>query len=589
MTHASTITRRLAAVAFADVAGWSALVEKDDVGTLRAWKTLRRDVIEPKIGEHGGRLLEVQGDAVVIEFQSAVSAVRWAIETQQSTAAADDVGFALALRVRIGINVEDVIVDEDKLLGSGVNIASRIHQLASPGEIIVTAAVRDYVWNKLEVSFSDLGQKHLKNISQPIRCFRVDVARLASGADFSQPALAWTRRPSIAVMPFRNRGGDSTDTYFGDGITEDIIGALSRSHALYVIARNSTLRYRDSPLGAREIGAELGVRYILAGSVGRQGSRLRITAELIDADNNLAIWGEKFDGTIEDLFDFQDRIAARIVAAIEPRLFEVEAAMARTKPTDSLDAYDCLLRGLSTLYRFHDDGFEQAGRFFERAIQIDAHYAQAHAYLAWWYNLGIGEARAAMDEKTRRAATLAWTRAMELDVSDAFVLAVAAHAQAFLNKDLDAAAELFDRALSVNENSAFAWGMSAAAYSYLGRPEEALERLRNAFRLSPFEPINFIFWTIAGIAEFIAGRYDNAVAWLRKAQRANPRFLASHRFLTASLGMSGDLDGAKQAGVELLIVEPSITVRGFTSWYPLRRREDLERVAEGFRRGGIPE
>jgi TolB-like protein/class 3 adenylate cyclase/Tfp pilus assembly protein PilF len=590
MERTATITRRLAAVAFADVVNWSGLIERNDVETLRSWKALRSELIEPKIQEHGGRLLEIAGDSVFVEFPSAVAAVSWALDTQRGLSAQSQPGAGPVLSVRIGINVEDVIVDEDKLIGDGVNVAARIHQLASPGEIVVTAAVRDYIWNKMPVAFSDLGERALKNISRPIRIFRVELHDEAGRIPVrSQPHLSWGKRPGIAVLPFRNLGEDPEQKYFGEGITEDIIGGLSRSHALYVIARNSTLRYGEQAVDSRDIAAELGVRYILQGSVRRHASRLRITAELIDAVKNYAVWGDKFDGVETDIFDIQDRIAASIVGTIEPKLVEAEKARALEKPTESLDAYDCVLRALALLYTFDDQDFDDAGRYLQRALGLDPTYAQAHAYLAWWYNLMIGEGRSADAAADTEKAKAESKLAIDLDPNDAFALAVGAHIQSFLHKNLDAGAEMFGRALLLNENSAFAWGVSGSTYSFLGRPDDALERLRNAWRLSPFDPLNFFFWTVAGIAEFVAGRYDQAIGWLRKAQRTNARFSATHRTLTAALALSGEGEAAKRVAQDLLHIEPRFRVSVFTSWYPLRRPDDLERLAAGLRQAGLPE
>jgi len=589
MEQVAAITRRLAAVAFADVAGWSSLVEASDVHTLRAWKALRADLIEPKVVEHGGRVLEIAGDAVLVEFRSAVAAVTWAVDTQRALAQQEpEAPGDIRLTLRIGINVEDVIVDEDKLIGDGVNIAARIHQLAAPGQIVVTGAVRDYVWNKMPVTFADMGEQKLKHITRPVHAYRVETG--ASGARIpvhSQPHLSWGKRPAVAVLPFRNLSGNPEEGYFGEGITEDIINGLARSHSMYVIARNSTLRYRDLQMGAREIAAELGVRYIVQGSVRRWASRLRISSELVDAVNDRTVWADRFDGADNEIFEFQDRIAERIVGTLEPRVYEVEAARALEKPTESLDAYDCLLRALPLFYTFNDDDVTEAGRYLQRAVILDPLYAQAHAYLGWWHNLRTGPSNdpAAEAEKAWRAASTA----VDLDPNDAFCLAVAAHIQGFLRRNLETAADMFDRALQLNENCAFAWGVSGSTYSFLGRPDEALERLRNARRLSPFDPMNFFFCTVAGLAEVIAGRYDQAVGWLRKGERLNSRFAACLRTLAAALALSGDLEGAAVAASNLLAVAPRFRVSVFTSWYPLRREEALQRLAAGLRLAGLPE
>lgn len=589
MEQIATVIRRLAAVAFADVAGWSRLIEANDVATLRAWKALRTNLIEPKIREHGGRLLEVAGDAVLVEFPSAVASVNWALDMQRGIAGAA-AEQADALSVRIGINVEDVIVDEGKLIGDGVNIASRVHQLAAPGEIVVTGAVRDYVWNKMPVVFIDLGERQLKNISRPVRAFKVR----ASGAENGTPARAsphlfWDKRPSIAVLPFRNSGGNPDEEYFGEGITEDIISGLSRSHSLYVIARNSTLRYRDTRMDSREVASELGVRYLLQGSVRRATSRLRISSELIDAASNRAIWAEKYEGAESEIFAFQDRISASIVGSLEPRLRNFEAARVRDHPTESLDAYHCVLKAMSRIYQFTGESYRETRQLLERAIALDPSYAQAHAYMAWWYNFYIGEGLSSNPAEDRRSAIAASRRAVELDAEDAFALAVAGHVTAFMAKNTDEAVELFDQALSLNDNSAFAWGLSALTFAYQGRGDEALGRLQNVWRLNPYDPLNFYFWIVAGIAEFVAGRYSEAIAWSRKSKRANPRFIASLRMLAACLALSGDEAEARAVGQELLAVEPSFRISTFVSWYPLRRAEDLTRLAAGLRAAGLPE
>jgi tetratricopeptide (TPR) repeat protein len=342
-------------------------------------------------------------------------------------------------------------------------------------------------------------------------------------------------------------------------------------------------------LDVRDIASELGVRYILEGSVRRHTPRLRIASELIDAVSNRTVWADKFDGSDQEIFEFQDRIASSIVGALEPRLYQVEAARALEKPTESLDAYECVLRALSLLYTFNDQDFADAGTYLERAVTLDPLYAQAHAYLAWWLNLSRGEGRSLEPAADADRALRASTTAVELDPDDAFCLAVAGHIQSFLRKNLDTAADLFDRALQLNENSAFAWGVSGSTYCFLGLPDEALERLRNAWRLSPFDPMNFFFVTVAGLAEFVAGRYDQAIGWLRKAERLNARFVACHRTLTASLALSGDLERARAAAGNLLALEPRFRVSVFAAWYPLRRPDDMARLASGLRLAGLPD
>lgn len=588
MSINAQIERRLAAVVFADVAGYSRLIEQDDVETARKWKNLRTNLLAPKITEHAGRLVRTVGDGLLIEFRSAVDAVVWASDVQR---AMSDPGGAVAedaLPIRIGVNVEDVLVDDNELHGDGVNIAARIQQLAAPGEVVVTAAVCEYVHNKVTATFTDLGARELKNISRPIRIFRLNLARSGGVQDRIQPFLAWTNKPSIATLPFRNLSVDPEDAYFGEGIIEEIITNLARNRSLLVISRHSTLRYADRHVDSQKISAELNVRYILDGTVQRQASKLRITTQLVDALHNRTIWAGRFDGSNDDIFKFQDEIAASIVRTIEPRLAEAETNRARSKPTDSLDAYDCVLRSLSLLYSFEKAEFQLAGRFLDRAIELDPSYAQAYAYKAFWNILSAGEGLTPDFAADVRSAENAVKLALNLDPADALVHAVAGHVRSFLLKQPELAVEMFERALQLNPNSAFAWGLSASTYCFLGRPDDAMERLRNTFRLSPFDSLLFFFLTVAGIAEFLSGRYDEAVIWLQKARRENSRFRAMHRTRAASLALLGRDEEAKAAAADLLAVDPQFRVSNFASWYPLRRPNDLERLVKGLELAGLP-
>ena len=591
MNEAPIIKRRLAALVFADVAGFSRLITADDVETVRRWKALRTDIIEPLIARHGGRVVEIAGDALLIEFASVVDAVRWATQTQRAQRERLDAADPFAIRLRIGINVDDVIDDDGILQGEGVNIASRIHQAAEPGQIVVTARVREYVMNRLPLKYRDLGTPPMKNIAVPVRVFEIDWQDGGETQQLPQPYLQWSSRPTLAVLPFRNSGGAEEDAYFGEGITDEIITGLSRSRSMYVIARNSTLRYsgRRGDKDLRQIASELDVRYLLDGSVWRQGTQLRIKVNLLDVTGNRSVWSQRFDGSSEKVFEFQDRIAATVIGSLEPRLRAVEAARVRGRPTESLDAYDCVLRAMSQLYRFTDQSWLDTEKLLERAVLLDPDYAQAHAYIAWRLTSVVGHGRSLDPIADRMDALAASQRALELDPEDPFVLSVAGHVHAFMAKQLDLADDLFDRALAIDENCAFAWGLSALTRAYLGRPDDALERLQNLWRLNPYDPLTFYFWTAAGIAEFVAGRYSEAIAWTRKSNRANARFIPALRMLAASLAQSGDQAGARAAAQELLALEPSFRVATFIDLYPLRRPDDLMRLAEGLRAAGLPD
>jgi adenylate cyclase len=585
----SIITRRLAAIAFADVAGFSRLLGLRDVDTVMRWKALRTEIMEPHMARHGGRIAEIAGDAVLVEFPSVVNAVRWAADVQRAQERTGGDRDPFALQLRIAINVDDIIDEDGILQGDGVNIASRIHQAAEPGQIVVTAAVRDYVMNRLPLTFRHLGTPVMKNITRTVHVYSVEWTEADKGHQIAQPYLQWASRPTLAVLPFRTISGTDDDSYYGEGITDSIITGLSRNRSLYVIARNSTLRYRAGGKDLRQIASELDVRYLLDGSVQRQGTRLRINTELTDILGNVSIWAQKYEGSTDDLFEFQDRIASSILSSIEPRVRAVETARVGDRPTDSLDAFHCVLRAMSLLYFFTPESYEEAGQLLERAIVLDPSYAQAHAYLAWWLNFRIGEGWSLNLDVDRARALIISQRAIELDPDDPFALAVAGHILSFLGGSPEEALNLFDRALAPNQNSPFAWGLSALTLAYLGRADEALERLQNVWRLNPFDPLNFYFCIVAGIAEFVAGRYDQAIVWLRRSRRSNPRFIACLRTLAAALALSGEEAEAELAARQLLAIEPSFRVSTFISWYPLRRQDDLDRLAKGLRAAGLPE
>lgn len=579
MTETIRVNRRLTAVVFADVAGFSAAVEADDARTVRRWAALRRDLLEPLIAGHGGSLRRVVGDALLVDFASVVDAASWALEVQRRLAEA---GGELALR--IGMNVEDAIVDDGDLHGDGVNIASRIQALAQPGETVVTATVRDYLLHKLDVDFADLGEQRLKNISRPVRVFR-----LGAGVPLRPAARpANTARPGVAVLPFRNLGGDAREDYFGEGITEDIIAGLARNHALLVIARHSTLPYRDRHADARQIARELGVRYLVGGSVRRHASTLRISAELNDAEDNRTLWAERYQGSDDDLFEFQDRIAGSVVATIDPRIHEAETRRARQKPTDNLDAYDCILKAFSLLYSPDNGDFFQAGSFLDRAIQLDPFYAQAHAHKAWWYVLLIGDAKCQNRRLDSRLALDCATRAIGLDSEDAFVLATAAHVRSFVGGQPEEGRELYERALGLNPNLALAWGGSAITLCYLGEGELAETRLERARRLSPFDPLAFFWDCGSGLAALVGGRYAEGETWFARSRREKPTFVAAMRLQAACLALAGHDEQARAVGREFLAADPAFRVDEFLSWYPLQRDDDRERLALGLRRAGLP-
>ena len=581
--------RRLSAVGFADVVGFSRLMSHDDILTSKRWEKLRKNLLLPLIERHNGRLVETAGDAILVEFPSVVAALSWAVEAQNSTKTHTPDDNEESLQLRIAVNVEDVVIDGDNILGDGVNIASRIHDAAGPGQIVVTSLVRELVGNRAPVRFSDLGTPHLKNIRRIVHVYRAEplTDAAAHSAPLHQPFLEWTSRPTVAILPFRSSSGHEMEEYFGSGITEDIITGLSRSHAFHVIARASTLRFARRSADLQEIAAQLGVNYILDGSVRRQRDKLRISAELVDVSVNRSIWADRFDGDVADLFEFQDTIVSSIVGSFEPRLREMGMERVRKRSTDSLDAYDCVLKAASEFCLFTDASFVSSGIALRRALELDPSYARAHAYSAWRLIYLLGEERSDDPERDKILAYNHARHAINLDPGDSFCQVVAAHLTSIADGKLEEAMSMFDFALSFDQNDALGWAMSGITLTYLGRGEEALQRFRNSFKLSPFDAMNFSWWCGAGMAEFVSGNYEESVHWLKRARQANPRFAATLRMLAASLALSGKEDEARSVSHSLLALDENFSVDRFISWYPMVREQDKLALKNGLLAAGL--
>ncbi len=557
----------------------------DAMGTVRNWSQLREQLLLPSITEAGGKVIGGAGDSLLAEFPSATAAVTWALSVQKAIRLQS--ATAGSMQVRIGVNVDDVVDDGETLQSDGVNIASRIHQLAAPGEIVTTQVTRELVRGRINATFRDLGAPPLKNIDRPVHVYAVE--EQTGSREVGRPHASWSSRPTLAVLPFRDLAASEVDRYFGEGITEDIITGVSRSRAMFVIARTSTLHYADGSRCPKEIANALGVRYLLTGSIRRRADKLRINAELMDVDRSRTVWAERFDGSAQNLFEFQDQIAANIVAALEPRVLGAEVASLGTRPTESLDAYDCVLRALSVLYRFDRESYAEAISLLERAVSLDSGYAQAHAYLAWALNFWIGEGHSKENkEADKERAVLAARRAVDLDPEDAFCLAVRAHIFGFLEGSPADALDLLDQALALNENLPLAWALSAANYAYLGAGDEARDRLLNVWRLAPHDPLNFFFWAAGGLAEFVMQRYDEAIALLQKSYQAKPRFVACLRTLAPALALKGDTELALRIGRELMAVEPGFSISRFMSSYPLKHPDARERLVLGLSIAGLP-
>ena len=521
-----TATRRLAAILAADVAGYSRLIGADEEGTLNRLRSIRTDVTDPKITEYRGRIVKTTGDGLLVEFTSVVDALRCATEIQDAMAERN-VGVVADERIefRIGINVGDVVVENDDIFGDGVNVAARLEGLAEPGGICVSARVQEDVAGRLDLTFDDLGDQRLKNIARPVRVYRVRLAATEPKVTLTEsgPALTLPDKPSIAVLPFANMSGDPEQEYFADGMVEEIITALSRIRWLFVIARNSSFSYKGQSPDVKQVGRELGVRYVLEGSVRKAGQRVRITAQLIDAVNGTHLWADRFDGSLEDIFELQDKVALSVAGVIEPTLQVAEMRRSAGRPTTDLTAYDLYLRALPALFPITRERTLDALGWLEQAIAIDRHYGPALSWAAFCHTRLVTEGWAEEPETSRRKAADLARQALQAGENDPGILATAAHVLAMFGEDIGSMMALVDRALSLNPSFARGWNVSGTLRVWAGEPDLAIEHVETSLRLSPRERMGAPLFTI-GQAYFFKRRFEEAASKLLLSMQADPGF-----------------------------------------------------------------
>ena len=588
---AARVERRLAAVLAADVAGYSRLMGVDEEGTLQRLKECRRTLVDPKIAEHRGRIVKTTGDGMLVEFASAVDAVRCAVEVQRGMTNGN-IGVPDVKRIefRIGIHVGDIIIDDDDIFGDGVNIAARLESIADPGGICVSDDAHRQIRGKTEIAYDDMGHQSLKNISEPMRAWRARPL----GSSLSPPpaaelaVLTLPEKPSIAVLPFTNMSGDAEQEYFADGMVEDIITALSRMTWLFVIARNSSFTYKGKAVDIKQVGRELGVRYVLEGSVRKAGNKVRITGQLIDASTGTHLWADRFDGQLEDIFDLQDEVTTNVVGAISPKLEQAEIERAKRKPTEKLVAYDYFLRGMANIYQGTRQANLEAEQNFRQAIKVDPDFATAYGMCAYCHVWRKANGWVIDREReTAEAERLARTAA-RVGSDDAVALSQAGFALAFVAGALDDGAALIDRALALNTNLAMAWRFSGYVRVFLGEPDLAIDHLERAIRLSPLDPLIFIVQNGIVLSHFFAGRYDEALSWAQKTLRHNPNYAAAIIMAAVSAAKAGRDDEVRKAVGRLLQIDASTGISNFAHMWPLRRPEDLAAFDSGLHLTGLP-
>jgi adenylate cyclase len=582
-------TRRLAAILAADVAGYSRLMGADEEGTHERLKAHLRELVEPKIAEHRGRIVKNTGDGFLAEFQSVVDAVRCAIEVQRGMAARNaDTPPDKRIEFRVGINVGDVIAEEHDIFGDGVNVAARLEGLAEPGAICISDDAFRQVRGKVGAQFADLGEQSLKNIARPLRVYHVgsSSARQPIGP---AAALPLPDKPSIVVLPFQNMSGDPEQEYFVDGMVEEITTAIARLPWLFVIARNSAFTYKGKSPDLRQVGRELGVRYVLEGSLRKAGNRVRITGQLIDTTTGAHIWADRFDGALDDIFELQDHVASGVAGAIEPKLRQSEIERASRKPPANLTAYDLYLRALAQCYRYAEEGFAEAVVLARQALAIDPSYAPAAALVGrcrWVQRVqGWG---ALSDEDMGEACRLA-RQALEAERDDAETIGQAARTLFYLAGEAAMAAAALDRALALNPNAAHAWLFRGGIYALRNQPEAAIEAVERARRLSPFDPYTFNGALYIAIAHLVARRFEQAIEWADCALHGQPRVVGGLRVKVVAHAHLGHLDEARAELSRVLDIDPKLTIEGFREQAHYQAPEVLELYVAGLRLAGLPE
>jgi TolB-like protein/class 3 adenylate cyclase len=586
------VKRKLTAILAADVAGYSRLMGADEAGTLARLKEYRRELIDPKNKQYRGHVVKTTGDGILVEFPSVVDAISNAIEVQQGMRERNaDVPPEKRIEFRIGINLGDVIVEGRDLYGDGVNIAARLEGLAEPGGICISQTVLNHARGKIAFDVEDLGERALKNIVQPIHVYRV-LLRSSPGSGMPRspkPVLALPDKPSIAVLPFQNMSGDPEQEYFTDGMVEDVITALSRIRWLFVIARNSSFAYKGKSPNIREVGRELGVRYVLEGSVRKAANRLRITGQLIDTATGAHLWADRFDGSLEDVFELQDQVTSSVIGAIAPKLEQAEIERAKRKPTENLDAYDYYLRGMASIYRWTSQDMSEALQLFYKAIELDPDFASAYGLAAWCYFWRM--ANGWTTDRTQEVAEVISLagKARDLGKDDAVALSFGGLALGLVAGELKAGAALVDRALVLNPNLSAGWSASGFLKAFLGDHDTAIEHEARAMRLSPLDPLMFYMHHVTALALYFAGRYDEAEEMAERALRERPNWLPSLRVAAASNVLAGRAEEARVFVARMIQLDPEGRISNVKDRFGPFRPQDATNYIEALRKAGFPE
>jgi adenylate cyclase len=580
--------RRLAAILAADVAGYSRLMEADEEGTHGFLKSVLREIIEPGIESHHGTLIKTTGDGALVEFPSAVDAVRCAMAVQHDVAERNAARPAeKRAQLRIGVNLGDIIADEGDIFGDAVNVASRIEGLAEPGGICVSGAVYDHVQGKVEAGFEDIGPQSVKNISRPIQVLRVREKNKAEdpASDVSAPVPGFQGRPAIAVLPLQNMSGDPEQEFFADGIAEDILTRLAMWRWCPIIARNSSFAYKGKNVDVRQIGRELGARYVLEGSVRKAGDRVRVTAQLTEAETGTHVWAERYDRKLDDIFALQDEIVDSITAALEPAVGRAEIERARARPPASLDAWELYHRGVWHFLRASPDELVEARKMFVQAVARDPTFAAPHSMLAIMSIFDITFARTKDADRSLREAFAEAQTAIALDPVEPYALAVEAMGYNFRG-EYDRALATAQRAIEVNPSFMIGYQVQAITLTWIGRWQDGVDTMLRAIRLSPNDVIRPFNYAGLGLAYYTGGDYDKAVEALRESVRLQPQNVVGQRIFAAALGQAGKRDEARAALDRSLALSSGLSTEELRRALPYRDAANFEHFAQGLRKAG---
>ena len=588
------VERRLAAVLAADVAGYSRLMGRDEERTLANLKSFRKTLVDPAIAAHRGRIVKTTGDGMLVEFASAVDAARCAVEVQRGMAGQNaDVPQDLRIEFRIGIHVGDIIIDDNDIFGDGVNIAARLEGIAEPGGVCISDDAHRQIRGKIDIAFDDIGEQTLKNIAEPMRVWHIRLASEAAPAIRSSPSpirvqdLALPDKPSIVVLPFDNMSAEAGQDYLADGIVEAITAALSCIRSFFVIARSSAFTYKGHATNARDIGKELGVAYLLEGSVQKVGNRLRIIVQLIETEGGAHVWSSRFDGAIDEFFDLEDRITEQVAGALQPSIRIAEIERSRRKRPQDLGSYDYTMRAMPHVWALEKDESAKALELLEKALAIDPEYPLALSLAGWchaqrsvynWAN-DIAESQAMARSLAERAA--------EMSGDDPVILTVLGAVHTFV-RNHGTARVLLERAVTLDPNAAWAWARLGWLENYADQSKKAIENFERALRLSPIDPMNFNNYAGIGSAHEVAQEYDKAAAFYRRALEERPNASWIYRNLAASLSGAGRVEEAKQAFADLMRSYPDLTVSRFKQAMVFSPAV-LNRMAESLRKLGLPD